>query len=243
MERTIGNFLKTALLPVGKVLYIYGGGWNKEDKGAGEEAVMLGLSPKWERFYRENAVKGYNYRDYNYINNPESIHMGLDCSGYVGWTLYNLFNDKNGGRGFVDKSTVICKNLEKSGLGSLKASGQTTDFLAGDIMGGEKTEHIFICVSKCSDGSLLLLHGSPPAPMLSGTLSPEGEKTESSVLAEKYMKREYPRHSELFPRVNRPFSYLTDFNRFRFYDSVVSGPENYKSLSSEDILKALFSEE
>ena len=37
LEKTLENLLKTALLPIGKTMYIYGGGWNEKDTGAGIE--------------------------------------------------------------------------------------------------------------------------------------------------------------------------------------------------------------
>ena len=30
LEKTLENLLKTALLPIGKTMYIYGGGWNEK---------------------------------------------------------------------------------------------------------------------------------------------------------------------------------------------------------------------
>ena len=43
-------FLRTALLPVGSTMYVYGGGWNEADTGAGIEAVTLGVSAEWAEF-------------------------------------------------------------------------------------------------------------------------------------------------------------------------------------------------
>lgn len=45
------SFLKNALMPAGETMYVYGGGWNEADTGAGIEAVTIGLSPEWKRFY------------------------------------------------------------------------------------------------------------------------------------------------------------------------------------------------
>ena len=50
-KRTVKNLLKTAIKPVGKVLYVYGGGWNQEDNGAGRPAKTIGLYPLWQKFY------------------------------------------------------------------------------------------------------------------------------------------------------------------------------------------------
>lgn len=42
--------MQTALLPVGYTLYIWGGGWNVCDTGAGEDAMRIGVSPRWKAF-------------------------------------------------------------------------------------------------------------------------------------------------------------------------------------------------
>ena len=44
------DFLQTAVQPVGSTMYIWGGGWNEEDTGAGVEAVTLGVSSRWAEF-------------------------------------------------------------------------------------------------------------------------------------------------------------------------------------------------
>ncbi|MCD8157797.1 MAG: hypothetical protein LUD77_02565, partial [Clostridiales bacterium] len=159
---------------------------------------------------------------------------------YIGWVLYNLFNSENEKEGFVYKSTKTIKNLADKGLGSLTKASEITEYKAGDILGGEKNEHIFISVGRCTDGSLVLLHSSPPAPMLSGTLTPFGEKSKAIDSAEKYMKKAYTEHFKMFPDVSRPESYLTEFNLFRFFEDIVSDPEGYRTLSPEKILNDLF---
>ena len=37
-QRTLQNLLRTALMPVGIALYVYGGGWNRQDTGSGNTA-------------------------------------------------------------------------------------------------------------------------------------------------------------------------------------------------------------
>lgn len=92
------SFLKNALKPVGQTLYIYGGGWNEAQTGSGNEALTLGLSKEWKSFY-DSQDSSYNYENYMY-----EIHKGLDCSGYVGWTIYNTLETKsNHGDGYVLK--------------------------------------------------------------------------------------------------------------------------------------------
>lgn len=42
-EFSMERLLRTSLLPVGQTMYIWGGGWNQDDAGAGIEAVTLGV--------------------------------------------------------------------------------------------------------------------------------------------------------------------------------------------------------
>lgn len=47
---SLDRLLKNAMLPIGQTMYIWGGGWNEEDTGAGVEAVSIGVSPRWKEF-------------------------------------------------------------------------------------------------------------------------------------------------------------------------------------------------
>lgn len=98
---TVRKFIETALMPVGRTMYVYGGGWNREDTGAGADAVTIGVSPRWEEFFREQGS------DYDYTKTRYQIHDGLDCSGFVGWAVYNTLFAESGGEGFVTKASEI----------------------------------------------------------------------------------------------------------------------------------------
>ena len=55
-QRTLQNLLRTALMPVGTALYVYGGGWNRQDTGSGNTAMHIGLPQSWIDFFdRQNA--------------------------------------------------------------------------------------------------------------------------------------------------------------------------------------------
>ena len=104
-EHTLKNFLATALEPVGTTLYIYGGGWNWQDNGSSIQATTIGISPDWVRFFIEQD-EDFTYRAkdggfYPYGGFNEYYYAGLDCSGYLGWVVYNTLNDKSGGEGYV----------------------------------------------------------------------------------------------------------------------------------------------
>lgn len=238
MEATIKNLLLTALAPIGKTLYIYGGGWNEADSAAGTEARTLGLSPRWKKFYFEHT-KNYNFKDFNYKKDPSLIHKGLDCSAYIGWVLYNIFETENNGEGYVYKSTKIAEVLANKGLGTFTPAKSITHFRPADILSGAKTAHTFIALSQCPDGSLLLLHSSPPAPMISATPTPTGDPSVAESLAKAFMQTAFPAHYDLHPQIGRPVSYLTDYNLFRFYPHILKDPDNYAQKSPFQILADL----
>lgn len=152
---TTTTFLKNALKPVGQTLYIYGGGWNEAQTGSGTEALTLGLSKEWKSFY-DSQDSSYNYENYMY-----EIHKGLDCSGYVGWTIYNTLETKsNHSNGYVLKAEEMTKAFANMKLGSYKDSIQNAK--PGDIV-SMANAHVYIVLAVCEDGSLLIAHSSPPA--------------------------------------------------------------------------------
>ena len=76
-DKTLQEFLKIALEPVGQTMYVWGGGWNEEDTGARIEATTLGLSRQWKVFFEPQSS------NYDYQTTLYQIHDRLDCSGYV----------------------------------------------------------------------------------------------------------------------------------------------------------------
>lgn len=240
MEKTILSFLKNALRPIGRCLYIYGGGWDETDTKAGDEARCAEVCPLWSEFYESHKSPDYNFRNFDIKKDPALIHMGLDCSGYVGWAIYSVLENENGKYGYVYKSTEMARRLSERGLGSFRTSAEADTYLAGDILSGEKNAHTFICLSVCGDGSLLLLHSSPPAPMLSGTFTPDGEENSVAVrLAKVFMKEVFPEHYAVFPSVSRPDSYLRSHSLFRFDEKILPDPDGCKKMSPFELLDRL----
>lgn len=237
--RSIKNLIKTAFEPVGKVMYIYGGGWNENDDGAGVEAMTHGLSKSWIDFTNKQDSE-YNFKDYDYRENLNVIHYGLDCSGYVGWVIYNVLND---GKGYVTNSYKMDDMLAEKGYGSITLKENVTDSRAGDIMcsGCNCCKHVFISLGKCSDGSMLLLHSSPPGVQISGTYTPKGSKNSDAIrLAEEYMKKYYSEWYNKYPENCRDISYLTHYDKFEW--SILRDEEGYRKMSPEEILKDIFNE-
>ena len=215
-ERSLGNFLKTAMEPVGTTLYIYGGGWNWQDLGASNQARTLKVSPEWVKFFRrqdENftykskdgdeskanpAASYYPYGGYNEYN-----YLGLDCSGYLGWAIYNTLETQSGKKGYVIRATRMAKTLSEMGLGDwtqeLAASSGGSGVLVkpGDIV--SISGHVWLSLGTCSDGSVVILHSTPA---FSRTGQPGGGVELSAIglsmdceayrLADRYMAEYYP---------------------------------------------------
>lgn len=230
-EVTMENFLITAFSPVGQTMYIWGGGWNEEDTGAGPDATTLGLSPLWAEFAAEQT-KNYDFHDYKY-----EIHKGLDCSGYVGWVIYNLFETENGQEGYVFKSTEVAENYAGRGWGTYTPAEQVSDWVLGDIV--SMNGHVWICLGTCEDGSVVALHSSVSGVMVCGISLPDKEKSQAVLLAERFMSQYYPKWYERFPDCSRPYRYLTEGGRLRWKDHVLTDTWDLKDLTPEQLLESL----
>lgn len=75
-EKTLKNFLTTALQPVGTTLYIYGGSWDWQDEGSSLQATTIGIPQSWIDFYQyQNADYTYCDKDDNEANkNPSNSY-------------------------------------------------------------------------------------------------------------------------------------------------------------------------
>ena len=104
---TVKNMIANATLPIGKAVYVYGGAWNEADTAAGTEALSYGVSPQWESFYNSQTSS------YNYKNTRYQIHNGLDCTGYVGWTMYQIFGKSYSNAGYVYQSKTMAKKYSE----------------------------------------------------------------------------------------------------------------------------------
>lgn len=229
---SILDFLRLATEPVGSTMYVWGGGWNEEDTGAGIEAVTLGLSPQWAAFAAQQG-SGYDMNDTRY-----QIHDGLDCSGYVGWAVYNALETENGRPGYVMASTKMAKTYADMGLGTYIPAAEMISWQAGDIM--SMKGHVWIVVGQCADGSVLFLHASPPGVMFSGTKLPDGRESDATKLAEKIMKGHYPDWYARFPESARPHSYLTDSSAMRWSTDILSDYEGLRSMTAEEVASMIF---
>ena len=105
-ERTLFSLLCAAMQPLGTTLYVYGGGWNLDDTGAGREAVTPFPSPAWKTFFLSQD-EGYDYRRFRGSGCNPWHSAGLDCSGYLGWVIYAALHRKSGLESYVYPSTEM----------------------------------------------------------------------------------------------------------------------------------------
>ena len=232
-QQSIEHLLNLAKEPLGKTMYVWGGGWNEEDTGAGTEAVTLGVSPKWEEFAAKQDGS------YNFNNTRYQIHNGLDCSGYIGWLVYNLMETENEKPGYVVSASKVAKYLAAKGFGEYTESSQVRDWQPGDILSMEG--HVWMSLGSCEDGSVVVLHASPPGVTLSGTLLPDGSRSRALELAERYIGTYYPQWFEMYGVKACEYRYLTDSDRMRWSTGILSDKYSLREKNADEVLMWLFS--
>ena len=230
---SLKQLIRTALIPVGKTLYVWGGGWNQDDSGAGESSLSLGARCTWEIFFNLYG-KEYDFEKTRLMRN-----MGLDCSGYIGWVLYNVFYGEQKRNGFVFKAKDTAFKLHEMNFGFYRPKEEITDFMAGDIMSGKS--HVYMVLGSCSDGSVVILHSSPPGVQISGTYTPEGKVESMAVLiAERCVEEHFPIWYNKFGFSPRSEIYLKDYNQFRWSEELISDAEGYRQMNADEIIKDIF---
>lgn len=245
-RRTVLNLLRTAMQPMGTTLYIYGGGWNEQDTGADVAARAPLPSPAWRAFFlSQNAA--YDYRRFL---DPRFRRCGLDCSGYLGWTLCATLHSQPQNVGYVCPSTEMAGLLAARGLGTLLRF--PTAFLPGDVF--SMSGHVWLCVGACRDGSLVIAHSSP-TPDRIGTGRGGGvqlsaipacdsrPRCEALDLARHYMSQ-FPVWNRRYEAVSRPRALYTvpgtDANSGLFRWSALRDPEGIRSMTAGQVLQKLF---
>ena len=271
-EKTILNYLKTALAPVGTCLYVYGGGWNWQNTKAGTQAVSIGLPVTWTEFFQmqdsDYVFRKKNTEDpddpqhsyFPYMHYNEYYYAGADCSGYLGWVLYNVLNEESGGNGYVMTSTETALTYSNNGWGTytrdLKkpADHDTSAFLPGDIV--SISGHVWICLGTCRDGSIVILHSSPTDSRTGGhgggvqmSALGDSEDCEAYKLVCDYMSTWYPDWYERYQPVLKPFAtyadMMSDINAGKFsFDvsgaGILSDPDGVRSMTPDEILAMVY---
>ena len=232
---TIKGLLQNAMVPVGSTMYVYGGGWDKD-------ATRKGPSPQWKKFYeKQNSSYDYNTTRYQSEN-------GLDCSGFVGWSVYNALNKVSGKSSCTVTSTAMVSNYASRGWGSKIDRSKVKDYRAGDVMGSTCGchNHVYLVIGQCADGSVVFVHSSPKGVQINGTTTPSGSYSSKAIsLANSYMKKYFPEWNKKFGNSSGPQYYLSHFSQMRWDISgnkVMRDPEGYTKKSAEQVLKDLFEE-
>ena len=239
--RTLKNFIASAFQPVGTTLYVFGGGWDFQDIGSSYEARTIGISPDWVKFFDEQN-SNYTYRDDNNKNNTyypfngfnEYYYAGLECSGVVGWTIYNNLNKKSlNGEGYVTSATKMAKTLSDKNYGQWMHTVEGSTFskpnyklLAEELKVGDilsTSGHVMIVLGKCDDGSFIIIHstpskskkGFPGGGVQMSAVNPNesgSTKCEAYYLCKEYMEKYFKKWSERYEVVVTSTSVVFDFN-------------------------------
>ena len=108
--------------------------------------------------------------------------------------------------------------------------------------------HVWIVLGTCEDGSILLVHSSPPGVSVCGTPVPrktektgnaEMENSKAIILAEDYMTNHHAKWQEKYPNRSVGENYVEDVVVFRWSENIMSDAERMQNLSAEEILERI----
>ena len=240
-ERTLKNLIKTAFGPLGHCLYVYGGGWDYQDAGGSYESETIGVQGSWEEFFKENDAD-YLFKDeehpeasvFPFGSWNEYHYLGLDCSGYAGWVIYNTMYDEDRSHdSFVKGSSRLADSLDTEyGFGTIVHESNDTEdpetdyselfdeLRTGDVV--SVGHHVYIVLGKCSDGSVIIIHsvnndsvtGHEGGGVELSALNPKGsgnEDCEAFRLADSYTKKYYPEWAERYPMYSKDLDVYLSF--------------------------------
>ena len=271
--KTLKNYLKTALEPVGTTLYVYGAGWDWQDDLSSNQSMTIGLSQSWIDFfqqqdanytYKNDGDHAHSYYPHNSWN--QYYYAGLDCSGYVGWVVYNVMHTQNSvntdNDGYVMSSTKMAKTFADKGWGTW--TRDIKSFKPGDIF--SMSGHVWTVLGVCDDGSIVFLHSTPSDSKAGqggggvqlSALNPNSDddkNCEAYKLVTKYMRKYYPEWSDRYDPVLRSYiSYATPASGTEYKETWsgnfswnldgtgLTDPEGYANKSAAEILADLFGE-
>ena len=270
-KRTLKNYLQTAMNPVGTALYVYGGSWDWQDVNSSTQALTIGLPQSWIDFfqqqdanytYKNSADPAHSYYPHNSWN--QYYYAGVDCSAYIGWTVYNVMHTKSTTNdlsdGYVMSAVKMAKTFADKGWGTW--TRDIKSFKPGDIF--SMSGHVWTVLGVCDDGSIVFLHSTPSDSKAGqggggvqlSALNPNSDNDkncEAYKLVTKYMTKYYPEWSERYDAVLRSYdSYATPASGSE-YSKTWSGnfswnldgtgltdPDGYADMSAAEILADLF---
>ena len=270
-KRTLKNYLQTAMNPVGTALYVYGGSWDWQDVNSSNQALTIGLPQSWIDFFQQQDA------NYTYMNDDDPAHSyyphnswnqyyyaGVDCSAYIGWTVYNVMHTESTTNdlsdGYVMSAVKMAKTFADKGWGTW--TRDIKSFKPGDIF--SMSGHVWTVLGVCDDGSIVFLHSTPSDSKAGqggggvqlSALNPNSDNDkncEAYKLVTKYMTKYYPEWSTRYDAVLRSAdSYATPASGSE-YSKTWSGnfswdlngtgltdPDGYADMSAAEILADLF---
>ena len=277
--RTLKNFIATAFQPLGTTLYVFGGGWDFQDLGTSYLGRTIGISKDWVKFFNEQT-SNYTYKDsekknesyYPFNGYNEYYYAGLDCSGFVGWSIYNTLNKESLAEpGFVMSAKLIANHMDKLKYGKWihKVEGWSEDnkdyklwaneVKVGDIL--STGTHVMIVLSKCDDGSFIIIHstpsnsktGYPGGGVQMSAVNPNDDLSndcEAFYLCQEYSQKFYKKWSERYDvkmvSVETTFNFQNSEPETGLFHWNINGrlidPDNYSEKTAKEILRDLFLE-
>lgn len=270
--RTMKNFLTTAIEPMGAVLYVYGGGWDFQDIASAPQSMSIGVSGDWVKFYKSHdaayVLEDEKHPEKSYFPTGgwnEYYYAGLDCSGYVGWILYNTFYDESGvNKGMVRSAAKIAKWMADNGYGTWTncPDDKSYENVAKTLKTGDIVSvrgHVYICIGKCEDKSAVIIHCAPAKSVTGdrgggvriGALNPSGDSKDCEAynLACEYTAKYFPEwNSRYQPALDRAEKYLTipddiktaGIFHWNIDETGLTDPDGYSSMTAAQILADLF---
>lgn len=270
-ERTLKNYLQTAMNPVGTALYVYGGSWDWQDVNSSNQALTIGLPQSWIDFfqqqdanytYKNSADPAHSYYPHNSWN--QYYYAGVDCSAYIGWTVYNVMHTESTTNdlsdGYVMSAVKMAKTFADKGWGTW--TRDIKSFKPGDIF--SMSGHVWTVLGVCDDGSIVFLHSTPSDSKAGqggggvqlSALNPNSDddkNCEAYKLVTKYMTKYYPEWSTRYDAVLRSYiSYATPATGTEYKEtwsgnfswnldsSGLTDPDGYADMSAAEILADLF---
>ena len=270
-KRTLKNYLQTAMNPVGTALYVYGGSWDWQDVNSSNQALTIGLPQSWIDFFQQQDA------NYTYMNDDDPAHSyyphnswnqyyyaGVDCSAYIGWTVYNVMHTESTTNdlsdGYVMSAVKMAKTFAEKGWGTW--TRDIKSFKPGDIF--SMSGHVWTVLGVCDDGSIVFLHSTPSDSKAGqggggvqlSALNPNSDddkNCEAYKLVTKYMTKYYPEWSDRYDAVLRSYiSYATPATGTEYKEtwsgnfswnlnsSGLTDPDGYADMSAAEILADLF---
>lgn len=154
-NRTLKNLLRTALVPCGRTLWVWGG-------GHGPDANIMGMPQSWENYFVTHSTPGYQGR-----MEEVAFYKGPDCSGYMNWVLANTAYTPSNRTGLVLLAEDVARVY--SSYGWTRLSGPSDQvYKPGDIVCMDYG-HVWISLGQYEDGSVILVHNSTKGVQISGT--------------------------------------------------------------------------